>query len=107
MFDAAINGLLRAEHVVIGHEFHLEPFRSCSDPPIRLVHLLTECQTGPLARHSEFGAQAHQLVVGLNDDDPGKITFNAPRPKLTPSGLQRAVAGLGHRTRRVPGHALR
>jgi hypothetical protein len=64
------------------------------DPAIGFVNPAAEPMTGALARCSQLRADAHQLIVGLRDDELGKITLQPARN--APSGSSVTVVSVAN-----------
>ena len=53
----------------------------------RLMDLVTQSKALALACDPQIGADLHQLVVWLRDDEPSQVTFESSSTKLTPASL--------------------
>ena len=51
------------------------------------MDLVTQSKALALACDPQIGADLHQLVVWLRDDEPSQVTFESSSTKLTPASL--------------------
>lgn len=75
-------------------QLHAQCHGGRRNPSIRLVDLLAERMASRQARGPKFGACGHQVIIGLDDNQPGEDTLETPASDLPPACLGRAKAHL-------------
>ncbi|MEZ5412532.1 MAG: hypothetical protein R2761_31140 [Acidimicrobiales bacterium] len=85
-----------AKHTIVGDKLEPRPDRSRCDPPVSFVNLLPQRETGSLTIGAKIRTNLHQVVVGLDYNNAGEITFKRPPSQLSSSSFQSAVPQFSH-----------